>query len=53
MSSLILYNALILAAIAVVAAVVLYIAAKKFYVQPNGLAEEIAAILPQANGGAC
>ncbi len=53
MSSLILYNAFILAVIALVAAVVLYFAAKKFYVKPNILAEEIASILPQANCGAC
>ena len=53
MTSVILYNVLILSAIALIAAIVLYLAAKKFYVAPNALAEEIAAILPQANCGAC
>lgn len=53
MTSMILYNVMILSAIALVAAVVLYLAAKKFYVAPNLLAEEIASLLPQANCGAC
>ena len=53
MTSMILYNVMILSAIAVIAAVVLYLAAKKFYVAPNHLAEEIASLLPQANCGAC
>lgn len=53
MSGIILYNIAILAALAVVAAVVLYFTAQKFKVEPNRKAEEIAAVLPQANCGAC
>lgn len=53
MTSIILYNIAILSALAVIAAVVLYFTAKKFRVEPDLLAEEIAAILPQANCGAC
>lgn len=53
MTGLIIFNIAILAVIAVVAAIVLYFTAKKFRVEPNVLAEEIAQILPQANCGAC
>ena len=53
MTSLILYNIAILSAIAVIAATVLYLTAKEFHTEANVLTEEIAAILPQANCGAC
>ena len=53
MTNIIFYNVLILSAIALIAAVILYLAAKKFYVAPNVLADEIASLLPQANCGAC
>ena len=53
MTSLLIYNILILSAVAIVAAVVLYLTAKKFYIKPDLLTEEIAAMLPQANCGAC
>ena len=53
MTSLILFNVLILSMIAVIAAIVLYFTAKKFQVENNPLVDEIAAMLPQANCGAC
>ena len=53
MLNIILYNVAILASVAVVFAIILYLTAKKFHVEPNLLADEIASILPQANCGAC
>ena len=53
MNELILANIIVVAAVAVVSAIILYFAAQKFKVQTNPLAEEIAKILPQANCGAC
>ena len=44
MTEIILFNIAILSVIAVIAAIVLYFTAKKFRVEPNVLAEEIAEI---------
>jgi len=44
MTSLILFNVLILSMIAVIAAIVLYFTAKKFQVENNPLVDEIAAV---------
>lgn len=53
MSELITANIIVLSLIALAAAVILYFAAQKFKVTGNPLAEKIAALLPQANCGAC
>ncbi len=53
MSEIITANIIILSLIALAAAVVLYFVAQKFKVENNPLAEKIAALLPQANCGAC
>ncbi len=50
MTSLIWANILILGSIALVAAMVLYLTAKKFAVKTSPLTDEIDNILPQANG---
>lgn len=51
--SLILSSVLTLGIIALVAAVILFICAKKFAVQEDPRQEKVAAILPQANCGGC
>lgn len=53
MSELIIANIVVLSLIALAAALVLYFAAQKFKVAGNPLADKIAALLPQANCGAC
>lgn len=49
----ILYSALLLASIGLVAATVLYIVSKKFYVYENPLIADVDDILPAANCGGC
>ncbi len=49
----ILYSALLLSAIGVVAAIILYIVSKKFYVYENPLIADVDEILPAANCGGC
>ncbi|MBQ9236841.1 MAG: hypothetical protein IJ183_03070 [Prevotella sp.] len=51
--SLILSSVLTLGIIALIAAVILFICAKKFAVQEDPRQEKVAAILPQANCGGC
>ncbi|MBR4572489.1 MAG: hypothetical protein IKO28_03620 [Prevotella sp.] len=51
--SLILSSVLTLGIIAIIAAVILFICAKKFAVQEDPRQEKVAAILPQANCGGC
>lgn len=53
MNELITANVIVLSAIALIAAVVLYYIAQKFKTEDNPLEEKIAALLPQANCGAC
>ncbi len=49
----ILYSAVLLAAIGVVAAMILYVVSKKFYVYEDPLIAEVEAILPAANCAGC
>jgi len=49
----ILYSALLLSAIGVVAAIILYIVSKKFYVYEDPLIAEVEEILPAANCAGC
>ena len=49
----ILYSALLLASIGIVAAVILYVVSKKFYVYEDPLIAEVDEILPAANCGGC
>jgi len=49
----ILYSAVLLASIGIVAAVILYVVSKKFYVYENPLIGEVDEILPAANCGGC
>ncbi len=49
----IIYSALLLAAIGVVAAVILYVVSKKFYVYEDPLIAEVEDILPAANCAGC
>ncbi len=53
MSEVIVANIIVLSSIAVAAAIILYFAAQKFKTESNPVADEIAAMLPQANCGAC
>ena len=53
MSGLIITALAVFGAVALVAAFILYIVQKKFFVEPNVLADKIAEVLPQANCGAC
>lgn len=53
MSAIIISNVLILAGTALVSAIVLYIVSKKFHVEENPKIEEIDALLPGVNCGAC
>lgn len=53
MENLLIANVVILVGIALVAAIVLYFTAKRFKVEVNPLIEEVGAVLPQANCGAC
>lgn len=49
----ILYSAVLLASIGVVAAIILFVVSKKFYVYENPLIAEVDEILPAANCGGC
>ncbi|MBT8258938.1 MAG: Fe-S cluster domain-containing protein [Bacteroidia bacterium] len=49
----ILYSAILLASVGTVAAVVLFLVSKRFYVYENPLIEEVEDILPAANCGGC
>ena len=49
----VLYSAVLLASIGVVAAVILYVVSKKFYVYENPLIGDVDEILPAANCGGC
>ena len=49
----ILYSAVLLASIGIVAAVILFVVSKKFYVYENPLIGEVDEILPAANCGGC
>ena len=49
----ILYSAVLLASIGIVAAVILYVVSKKFYVYENPLIGEVDEVLPAANCGGC
>lgn len=49
----IVYSAFLLASIGIVAAVILYVVSKKFYVYENPLIGEVDDILPAANCGGC
>ena len=53
MSESILYSVLLLASLGVIAAVVLYVVSKKFYVYENPLITEVEEILPAANCAGC
>lgn len=53
LSDIIISNLIVLSSIALLSAVVLYLAAKKFKTENNPLIDEIADLLPQANCGAC
>jgi len=53
MENLLIANVVVLSAIAVTSAVILYLVAKKFETEGNPLAEKINDLLPQANCGAC
>lgn len=53
MNNLILINVGMLGGVAMVAALVLYFVARRFYVAPDKVAETIAEVLPQANCGGC
>ena len=53
MDKMILINILVLGGVAAVAALVLYFISRRFKVEPDVVAEKIAAILPQANCGGC
>ena len=49
----ILYSAILLASIGIVAAIILYVVSKKFYVYEDPLIAEVDEILPAANCGGC
>ena len=53
MSDSVLYSVLLLVSLGVIAAIVLYIVSKKFYVYENPLISEVDEILPAANCGGC
>jgi len=49
----VLYSVLLLASLGIIAAVVLYVVSKKFYVYENPLIAEVEELLPSANCGGC
>lgn len=53
MSDSILYSVLLLTALGVIAAIVLFVVSKKFYVYEDPLIEEVDALLPAANCAGC